>query len=195
MADRVETPQERGSRMMREAGYSGAVNPAPTAPATRASGGSTPATKRNVVRAVVSHENAMHGGRHAAVKLAGGGMVPGERAAGRPDRRGGKGVTVNVIVAKGDQGDDGQAQMAAQQGLRAGIALGARRAAGAPPGPPPGAPPMGMPPGGPPGAPPGPMAGPPPGMMPPPGMPPQMRADGGTVKVKAHERRRAGGVV
>lgn len=129
----------------------------------------------------------------------------------------GKVGTVNIIVGKGDDDQQGK-----QQAMQQGMQLGARQVlakmgGGAPPGgppmggPPPGAggpPPGGMPPGGapppgampprpgmpPPGAggpPPG-AGGPPPGAMPPPR--PQMAADGGMVKVRAHERRRGGGL-
>lgn len=176
-----ETPQERGARMMRQAGYAG--------------GGSVTApVKTAIKRAVREHETQEHGGKHSTIKLAGGGMVPGEPQRSRPDRKG-RNVTVNVIVAKGD--DQAGKQMAAQQGMRMGAQLGARAAAArmaGPPGAPPGMPP-GMPPGGPAGGPPG-MAPPgmPPGVMGRPPLPMQ-RARGGDIKVREHTRRRAGGGV
>lgn len=178
-----ETPQERGARMMKEAGYAG--------------GGEVSApVKRAIKRAVGEHETQEHGGKHSTIKLRSGGEVPGMHAKGRPDRRGSKHTTVNVIVTRGD--DQQGKQEAAQQGLRAGVQLGARaaaqRMAGAG-GPPPGA----MPPGAPPMAPPGAIAGPPrPPMMPPPGaVPPRPMGvkRGGEVTVREHTRRKAGGAV
>lgn len=170
-----ESPQERGKRMLKESGY--------------ADGG---AVKPTVKRGIHQHEDQEHAGKHLKLKLRRGGMVEGKEAGDRPDRRarGGaaKGVTVNV---KGGGEDRGREQMAAQagmkQGMRAGVALGARAAASRMAGGPPGA-------GGPPMGPRPPMAGPP--MAPGAGGPPMKK--GGKVehvKVRAHERRKAGGKV
>lgn len=214
---KCETMQQVAARQLREGGY--------------ARGGAISKTEddrqdKALVRlGVREHENALHGGKHAPLKLRRGGKVPGEASKERPDRRarggamecradggmmpgepqhsghhkrGGKGKigAVNIIIGKG--GDDpAKQQMAAQAGLRQGIAMGARAAAAHPPGPPmppPGArPPMGMPPMG--AGPGGPVG---PGPMPPPGAPmgprPAMARDGGTIRVRAHERRRGGGI-
>jgi hypothetical protein len=137
-----------------------------------------------------------------------GGML--DEMGGRPHmpRTGGKGAkggakTINVIVGHGDDGG-GREQMAHQAGMQQGMQIGAQRArmGGMPPprpmGPPPG--PMGIP-GGPPTAapPPRPPMGVPPGGGPGAGMPMAKRggalgrADGGAVKVRAHQRRRASG--
>lgn len=107
--------------------------------------------------------------------------------------KGGGPKVVNVIVGKGDDGDQ-KAQMAHQQGMQQGVQVGARMAAqkmaagaGGPPRPPMAPPPGGgMPPGGPmppPGG--GGMAGGPPMMgapRPPGAMPPQMARRGGHVR-------------
>lgn len=131
---------------------------------------------------------------------AAGGMMPeAPKVGGMGKRKGGGPKTVNVIVGKGDDGQ--QAQQAHQAGMQQGVQLGARMAAqkmaggpspGAGPGGPP-RPPMAPPPGAgmpPPGA----MAGAPRPPMTPGGMPPQMARRGGTIKVRAHERRAGGSV-
>lgn len=82
---------------------------------------------------------------------------------------------VNVIIHTGSQAEK---QLAAQQGMQQGVKMGA--AMGAQARPPQGAPPPRPPMAGPPGAPP-PGAGP--------------MAKGGMVKVRGHERRKAGGRV
>lgn len=233
----TETPEERGRKMLHNAGY-------------RAEGGKVtmPRVRRVVKRALVGHEDAEHGGEHKPIKVKSGGAVKGEMPRHRPDRRarradggkvnedvavdrryeaegidqphgpekradggamgggkkrGGGPKTINVIVGKGDDGDQ-KAQMAHQVGMQQGVQVGAhaamqKMAGGAGGGPPPGPPrpPMAPPPapgGGmpPPGG--GGMAGGPPmaGAPRPPGM---MAKDGGTIRVKAHERRKAGGSV
>lgn len=172
----------------------------------------------------VAHPEDAEECQHEGMRLRAGGKVDGGDVAERPDRKrraagggmestehhagghkGGKGhpkITVNVIDGKGD--DQQAEQMGEQKGLQAGTQIGARQVM-AKMAPPPGAgpagpprPPMPMPPGV--GAPPGPGGPPGAGAMPPPGMPPhppmpgQMAKDGGTIKVRAHERRRGGTV-
>lgn len=116
------------------------------------------------------------------------GGKPVARASGGSVKGGPK--TVNVIIKTGDDG------AAKKQAMQQGMQIGAQMAAQKPPMPPPPGPggPPGMPPGGPPGMPPRPpmMGGPPPGMMPPHagGL-----KTGGTVKVRGHIRRKAGGPV
>ena len=129
------------------------------------------------------NEAASHG-----PKLAKGGHVKG---------KGPKSVTINIV-----HGDEQAArQQGIQQGMQAGAAMakppqGVVPPGGMPPHPP--MPPQGGPPGMPPGAPPG-AAGPggPPGMPPrppmgPPGAPPGGMKSGGTIKVRAHTRKRGG---
>jgi len=135
-----------------------------------------------------------HGPEH---KRADGGSMPGGP---KHHGKGGGPKTINVIVGKGDDGDQ-KAQMAhqvgMQQGMQQGMQLG-KQAAGPGPGAPvmpPPRPPMAPPPGA--GMPPsggGGMAGGPPmvGEPRPPGM--QMARDGGRIKVRAHERRKGGAV-
>lgn len=180
MAD-AETPEKRGARMLREAGYSrrkgGAVKGKATAarPDRRARGGEISMTDEQ------PKDSDTAGGRS---NRADGGSV---------GKKGGKTV-INII-----SGDPQREQMARQEGMQQGAQMGARAAAaklggaGAPGGPPPGAP-MGGPPrppmAGPGGPPPGAGGPPPPGMMlppgaggPPPGGPPMpMRAAGGAMK-------------
>lgn len=133
---------------------------------------------------------------HGPEKRADGGATGTKHRSGRGPKN------ITIIVGKSDDGGDAKAQMAHQAGMQQG-AMMARAGAGGPPRPPmmppPGPPPSGPPPGGMP--PPGAMAGsPPPGaMMPPrPGMPPPgmpMHAKGGVIKVREHQRRKAGGSV
>ena len=250
-----ETPQERGAKMMREAGYT-----------ARAAGGHVgngdhPDEKQDKrrIRKMVGRAKiklAKGGEAHPEdpgdeqkqdMKYRSGGKVEGKHAKERPDRKrradggemerradggamasghsehatkprhksGGKGHgkigSVNIIIGHG--GDDQQAaQMAEKQGEQKGLQVGAQigaRQAAAHMGPPPGGmggpprPPMGVSPGGAPGAggppmmpPGGAPGGMPPRPMPPPGM---AAARGGhiedKIKVREHERRRAGGGV
>lgn len=210
---RVENPAEAGKRMLRESGYAngGSV--------------SEGELKRVVRKALIGHEDDEHEGEHRRIKVKSGGKVAGRHAKHRPDRRRANGggmpegtpepggernradegrargggmkkgkAGVNITIKTGG-GEDGQQkeQMAAQQGMRIGQALGARRAAQAMQGPPPGGGMGGPPPGAiPPG---GPMAGPAGPRPPMPGGPPMGARDGGKIKVKAHQRRRAGGRV
>lgn len=101
--------------------------------------------------------------------------------------------TVNVIVGKGSD-DGGKEQAAHQAGMQQGAQMVMQKIAASAP-----RPPMAPPPGGgaPPGAP-GPMVGGPPMMgspgAPRPPMPPQMAANGGIIKVRAHHRRVGGSV-
>lgn len=169
---RPETPQAMGARHLRESGYAkgGGVHP-------------DAAQDEALVRRMVKPA--------ALQKRAKGGPIEGDKPRSRPDRRGRGPKTVNIIIGRGDSAD--KEQQAAQQGMRTGMAMAGQAAAAPhPPMPPPMAPhpPMGPPAmggaGGPGGAPP---------VAPRPGMPPQMAAHGGTIKVRAHERRRSGGAV
>lgn len=165
--------------------------------------------KREVKKGALKHPGRKHGGK-----------IDGAAAEARPDRRarGGKIGAVNINIGHGG-GQGGMQQVAAahqagvKKGLAAGAQLGARAvasklagAAGGAGSPPPGGPAPGAPaPGG------APMGPPPGGAMPPPGM----RKDGGRleetqltagagsglgrlekagmVKVRGHQRRKAGG--
>lgn len=73
---RTETPQQHGARMLRDSGY-------------HADGGKVtmPRVRKVVKRALVSHEDAEHGGEHKPIKLKSGGAVSGEKIARRPDRK------------------------------------------------------------------------------------------------------------
>lgn len=175
--------------------------------------------RKMVADAVHKHERHDHKGE-PLTQLRSGGAVKGEAGRSRADKyaRGGhvsKGpAKINIVIATG--GGEPERQMAFRQGAQVGTKMGAMAAA-KPPMPPPGAPPAmpprpPMPPGGMPmGAPP-PMAPPGGGMMPPrPGM---MQRGGrltagagggegrlekagmaGMIKVRAHQRRKAGGRV
>lgn len=117
----------------------------------------------------------------------GGGMVHGGKSKSRPDKRGRGGHTVVNVIAGQPGGDPEKFQMAAHQGMQKGVQIGAQlgaKAAAAKLGG--GAPGMAPPPGAGPGM-------PPPGGAPMPPGPPMGAKDGGTIKVKAHERRKAGG--
>lgn len=191
------TPQERGQRMIRESGY--------------ASGGairSDEAEDKALVRkGVRQHETQEHGGKHADLKLKGGGYIKGDKPGfhpGRKSRAGGGAVDGAQALAKGGKvkGKPGIGKVnivIAHPGGAGGAGAGPVPAPMPPPRPmmPPPRPPMpppggggppppgiGGPPGmGPPGGPPPGMGGPPPGMMrPPPGGPPQMAAGGGRVR-------------
>jgi hypothetical protein len=127
----------------------------------------------------------------ARIKLKGGGAVPGNEPADRPDRRarGGhvkgksKGKTVNVIVINGKGGGDKPTAMP----------MPPPRPMAPPSGPPPGPPPMAGPPGagGPPMPPPGAMPPRPMGMARPPGVKrggAVHRANGGAVTSGSNDR-------
>ena len=157
-------------------------------------------------QAVHKHERNMHKGE-PVTKLRRGGIVAGKPIPSRIDRlarggkpRGGKAVHINVMASNPQE-----RQMAAQQGMRQGMQMGARAAAarmgGAGPAGPAG-PPMPQGPQPVPG-----MAARPPmaGGAPPMGVRPMGASrggkakrpfrKGGMVKVRAHERRAAGGAV
>ena len=196
-AARAEAPHTRAHRMLKESGY-------------RDGGGIKDKEQdaEMVTDGVHEHESHLHKGEPKTklrLKRNRGGLVEGEEPAARPDKRarggrmkGPKIGAVNVNVHHSDPAAEQVArQQGAQQGMKMGAQMGARQAmarmaqaphpmAGGPPMAPPGA-----------GAPP--PGGPPPGgAMPPrpmPGAPPQMAADGGEIKVKAHKRRKAGGAV
>lgn len=182
-------------------------------------GGDVKQDKVLVKKAVTEHENALHSGKHAKLRLKAGGNVTGKQPADRPDRRarGGKIGTVVINVKTGGQDDQAKEKAAAQAGLQKGVQMGAQMAASKMAGGPPPGPAGGPPPGPGPGGPSGPMMPPPP-MGAGPGAPPPMvpRARGGkvphltagagsglgriekanaagdTIKVRAHERRRGG---
>ena len=192
------TPQERGQRMIRESGY--------------ASGGAISddaEDKALVKKGVRQHETQEHGGKHADLKLKGGGHIKGGKPGfhpGRKSRAGGGAVDDAQALAKGGKvkGKPGIGKVnivIAHPG--GGPGAGAVPPPMAPPHPmmPPPKPPMpppgagpGGPPGGPPMGPPPGMSGPPPGLGagpppgaggPPPGMmrpPPQGIAGGGRVR-------------
>jgi hypothetical protein len=137
-------------------------------------------------------------------RLKRGGKVEGAETAARLDRRARGGRTkgrghLNIVIQNSNPAEKQQAaQQGLQQGVKVGAALGARQAAARMGGG--GGPPV-SPPGGAAGAGPGrlPIA-PPPGAGAPPGVMPQrppggMMATGGTVRVKEHVRRKAGGKV
>src|SRR4051812_42963963 len=171
------SPQERGARMVRDAGYtSGANGDIHTAAKRRAGGpirGKAPAGRpdRRARGGATGDDiidgrqpNDAQGNRNAASALARGGKVKGKK------------TVINIDASH--KGDPAAEQMAHQKGMQDGaraIAAKLQGAGGGPPpgagGPPPGGP-MGPPPGGAPMAPPG-MAppGPPPGAMAPPGPP------------------------
>jgi hypothetical protein len=192
------TPQERGRRMIREAGY--------------ASGGAIKdddaEDKALVKKGIGQHENQEHGGEHSKLTLKGGGTIKGGAppfSPGRKSRAAGGGVgddtqglksggkvkgkpgigKVNIVIAHG--GPPGGGAPPGGPPMPPHPPPMAGPPPGPPPGPPMGGPPMGAHPpmGGPPpglGAgpmPPGPAGGPPPGMMP---RPPQGIASGGRVR-------------
>jgi hypothetical protein len=172
---RTETAQDMGARHLRESGYGKGGDAHPDAP-----------QDRKLIRSMVKPQ-ALKGEQ----KRAHGGMIDGATPKHRPDRKGRGPKTVNVIVGRGDGGGDGgqREQAAAQQGMRVGMAMAGRAASAAP-----------HPPMAPPGGPPHPPMGPPvmgagPGGPGGPGMPPQMARNGGSIKVRAHERRQAGGAI
>lgn len=174
-----------------------------------------------VTKGVHAHERHDHPGTKLTdLKLRSGGHVKGERPKHRPDKmaRGGKvRPAVNIIISNG--GGEAERQMAFKQGAQVGTAVGGAQAARMMPPPampprPPMVPPPGMPAGGAPSIPPPGAAMGAPGV--PPGMPPRppMKRGGAvndiggaggaegrleksgmeaTVKVRAHERRKAGG--
>ena len=123
-----------------------------------------------------------------------GGKRPG--AGGKGGAKGKIGA-VNIIIGKGD--DDAGKMMAEkageQKGVQIGAQMGARAAAAKMAGgaATPAMPSPGAAPGGPPGGPPRPPMGPPPGAGAPPMQPPMGTKRGGAIKVREHERRRAGG--
>lgn len=98
--------------------------------------------KKMVRSAVHQHEAHDHKGeKPTKLALKAGGSVHGKEASGRPDRRArggmmpeggpskhkaGRKAVVNIKIGGG--GGNGQAAMAAQEGMRVGAALGARRA-------------------------------------------------------------------
>ena len=73
----TETPMQRGAKMLRDSGY-------------RADGGEVTMArvKKTVKRALISHENAEHGGEHKPIRLKAGGPVKGHKPEHRPDKRG-----------------------------------------------------------------------------------------------------------
>ena len=84
-----ETAAARGHRHLREAGYdAGADIGSQKAAPGYASGGDIAEDKKLVRKAIREHETAEHGGKHAALKLKGGGKVHGKASKShRPDRK------------------------------------------------------------------------------------------------------------
>ena len=202
MASETETPQARGRRMLKEAGYSSDIKTAPDI-ISRKRGGSVHSDRAEDI-ALLKQELPK-----ATIKLARGGHV----------RKKNPHTQVNIVVAPGKGESMGNNPQAMRGMMHEGMharppmlpgAGGPPAALGAPPGAPPGAMPGGPPPGAMAGAPPmmggrPPMGGAP--MGPPPGppmagglRPPGAFAKGGaiegdTVKVRGYRRRKAGGSV
>ena len=170
MRDCSDGMRATARRQLREAGY--------------AHGGAVEGEKHLIRKAVHQHETAEHGGRHVPLKIRRGGPVHGKHAESRPDRRARGGATkphVGAVNIKVGQADQGEKQMAARQGMQAGMQMGARAAMQRMAGPAAGG---------------GPPIGPRP--MPPAGIAaaaPGGIKDGGKIRVREHERRRAGGAV